>query len=145
MVIGQEHYPKKINKSDTIKVLSDSPNLTLINIGPERRFSMSNWKQVNPQSDVKSENNWKKLRDISELEGTFKETAIVARKDGSGDFPVHIFETAEGEVGVFGGIKVLDQELEKVDAGSEVRIENDGLKPSKSGRNYYDVKVFIKE
>lgn len=145
MVIGQEHYPKKINKSDTIKVLSDSPNLTLINIGPERRFSMSNWKQVNPQNDVKSENNWKKLRDISELEGTFKETAIVARKDGSGDFPVHIFETAEGEVGVFGGIKVLDQELEKVDAGSEVRIENDGLKPSKSGRNYYDVKVFIKE
>lgn len=82
----------------------------------------------------------KELETLGAVEGTFLE---IVQSTIEGYQPGYKFEKDDGGLFVVNGCASLNRKMTEVTAGSLVRLEHRGRKPSKKGQDYHDIAVLV--
>jgi len=75
------------------------------------------------------------------VDGHFKMTATGQGRDGNSS--IHTIQKEDGSMASFWGSTALDDKISKCTPGDFIRVQFEGTKKSKTGRDYKDWAVFV--
>ena len=98
------------------------------------------WTEVVPESNLEDNRHDFEKEDV--LEGIYSEKLEKADQYGRDHY---LIKMENGDVKKVFSSTVLKKRFDKIEVGTNVRIEFIGLKPSGQGQDYKDFKVFVVE